>query len=162
MKIIKSDPAVQNVMAFTGGHRQHTNAGFVYWLAKASRSARCQRRRDRQSPAPQAGRGARSHASSCRPQDLRVGGRQTQRTISIHDSKRQCGGLDQWGPILLQEMRKLPGLTDVNTDQQNSGLEASLVYDRETASRLGISPQLSTTLCMTPLGSAKSRRCTRS
>jgi len=39
-------------------------------------------------------------------------------------------------------MRKLPGFTDVNTDQQNSGLQASLIYDRDTASRLGITPQL--------------------
>jgi multidrug efflux pump len=39
-------------------------------------------------------------------------------------------------------MRKLPGFTDVNSDQQNNGLQASLVYDRATAARLGISPQL--------------------
>jgi multidrug efflux pump len=39
-------------------------------------------------------------------------------------------------------MRKLKGLTDVNTDQQNNGLQTSLVYDRATAARLGISPQL--------------------
>jgi len=39
-------------------------------------------------------------------------------------------------------MRKLPGLTDVNSDQQNSGLQARLVYDRPTASRLGLTPQL--------------------
>jgi multidrug efflux pump len=47
-----------------------------------------------------------------------------------------------WGPSLLEQMRKLPGFTDVNTDQQNSGLEASLVYDRDTASRTGITPAL--------------------
>ena len=46
----------------------------------------------------------------------------------------------KWGPILLEQMRKLPGLTDVNSDQQNDGLQASLVYDRTTAARLGISP----------------------
>jgi multidrug efflux pump len=39
-------------------------------------------------------------------------------------------------------MRKLPMLTDVNTDQQNSGLQAMLTYDRATASRLGITPQM--------------------
>ena len=47
-----------------------------------------------------------------------------------------------WGPVLLQQMRKLPILTDLNTDQQNSGLQATLTYDRETASRLGITPQM--------------------
>ena len=48
----------------------------------------------------------------------------------------------KWGPQLLLQMRKLPGFTDVNTDQQNSGLQASLVYDRATAARLGITPQM--------------------
>jgi multidrug efflux pump subunit AcrB len=48
----------------------------------------------------------------------------------------------KWGPILLAEMRKQSMLTDVNTDQQNSGLQAELVYDRPTASRLGITPQM--------------------
>jgi multidrug efflux pump len=47
----------------------------------------------------------------------------------------------KWGPILLEQMKKLHGFTEVNTDQQNNGLQASLVYDRATAARLGISPQ---------------------
>jgi hypothetical protein len=45
------------------------------------------------------------------------------------------------GTDLLQQMKKLHGFTEVNTDQQNNGLQASLVYDRATAARLGISPQ---------------------
>src|SRR6202040_787093 len=49
--------------------------------------------------------------------------------------------LVKWGPILLTQMKKQHILTDVNSDQQNSGLQASLVYDRDTASRLGITPQ---------------------
>ena len=39
-------------------------------------------------------------------------------------------------------MEKLPGFTDVSSDQQNGGLQAHLVYDRDTAARLGITPQL--------------------
>ena len=50
--------------------------------------------------------------------------------------------LVQWGPIVFDQMRKLRELTDVDSDQQNSGLEARLVYDRQTAARLGITPQL--------------------
>jgi multidrug efflux pump subunit AcrB len=50
--------------------------------------------------------------------------------------------LDRWGPILLTEMRKLSALADVSSDQQNSGLQASLVYDRATAARLGLTPQM--------------------
>jgi multidrug efflux pump len=74
-------------------------------------------------------------------QDLRIGGRmgsaQYQYTIQSEDVQ----DLVKWGPTLLQNMRKLPGLADVNTDQQNSGLQAELSYDRPTASRLGITPQ---------------------
>src|SRR6185295_3048029 len=50
--------------------------------------------------------------------------------------------LIKWAPRLLEQMRKLPALTDVNSDQQNSGLQAALVYDRLTASRMGITPQM--------------------
>src|SRR5262249_2762212 len=49
--------------------------------------------------------------------------------------------LNQWGPRLLSAMRKIPGLVDVNTDQQDKGLQEKLVIDRTTAARLGISLQ---------------------
>src|SRR5205807_6541291 len=47
--------------------------------------------------------------------------------------------LNEWAPRVLDKIRQLPILTDVNTDQQDRGLETSLVLDRSTASRLGIS-----------------------
>jgi multidrug efflux pump len=72
-------------------------------------------------------------------QDLRVGGRlsgaQYQFTLQ-GDNVRE---LNEWAPRVLSKMRALPMLTDVNTDQQDRGLEASLVIDRATAARLGIS-----------------------
>jgi multidrug efflux pump subunit AcrB len=46
------------------------------------------------------------------------------------------------GPKLVQKLRTVPGLADVTSDQQDHGLEASLVIDRDTASRLGVSPAL--------------------
>ena len=49
--------------------------------------------------------------------------------------------LAHWGPILLREMQKLPGFQDVNTDQQNGGLDQYLTYDRNSAARLGITVQ---------------------
>src|SRR6185436_18310381 len=48
----------------------------------------------------------------------------------------------KWGPVLLREMRKVAALADVSSDQQNSGLQAALVLDRATASRLGITPAM--------------------
>ncbi len=75
-------------------------------------------------------------------QDVRVGGRpsaaQYQYTLRGDNSDE----LLRWAPQVLQRLRKLPELTDVNSDQQNKGLQASLVIDRATASRLGITPQM--------------------
>ena len=50
--------------------------------------------------------------------------------------------LNAWAPRMLQQMRTLPQLVDVSSDQQDKGLQASVVIDRSTASRLGITPQL--------------------
>ncbi|HZU22149.1 MAG TPA: efflux RND transporter permease subunit, partial [Terriglobales bacterium] len=73
------------------------------------------------------------------PQDVRVGGRfggaQYQYTLQAPDFTE----LSTWVPQLQQAMQRLPELRDVNTDQQNQGLEAQLVIDRDTASRMGVS-----------------------
>src|SRR5262249_29055547 len=68
----------------------------------------------------------------------RMGNAAYQYTLQGDDLKE----LNDWSQRMLEELRKLPQLTDVNTDQQNSGLEAGLVIDRDTASRLGITPQM--------------------
>jgi multidrug efflux pump len=74
-------------------------------------------------------------------QDLRIGGRggnaQFQYTLQGDDAKE----LFDWSPRVIAELRKLPEIADVNTDQQNMGLQANLVIDRATASRLGITTQ---------------------
>ncbi|MDB6017143.1 MAG: Cation efflux system protein CusA, partial [Pedosphaera sp.] len=73
-------------------------------------------------------------------QDLRIGGRQGNAQYQYTIQSDTLQALVKWGPMLLEQMRKLPGLTDVNSDQRNNGLQAELVYDRSTASRLGITP----------------------
>jgi multidrug efflux pump len=74
-------------------------------------------------------------------QDLRIGGRASSAQYQYTLQSDNLDDLTKWGPILLKQMRKLPGFTDVNSDQQNNGLQAELTYDRQTASRLGITPQ---------------------
>jgi multidrug efflux pump len=73
-------------------------------------------------------------------QDLQIGGRmsnaQFQYTLQSEDLKE----LNYWAPRLLAKLRDLPQLRDVNSDQQNHGLAAQVVVDRDTASRLGITP----------------------
>jgi multidrug efflux pump len=52
-----------------------------------------------------------------------------------------ASALSIWAPRLVDKLRQSPSLRDVASDQQNNGIEANLVIDRDTASRLGISPQ---------------------
>jgi multidrug efflux pump len=139
--MIKQDPAVANVMAFTGGAGA-TNGGFVYIGLKPledrkiSSSDVINRLRPKLTSVP----GATVFLQA--GQDLRIGGRQSNAQFQYTIQSDNLDDLVKWGPQLLLQMRKLPGFTDVNTDQQNSGLQASLIYDRDTASRLGITPQL--------------------
>ena len=74
-------------------------------------------------------------------QDVRVGGRsaRTQYQYTLEDAN--LDELKHWAPKVLAKMKKIPDLTDVNTDQQTSGLQLDVTIDRDTASRLGISPQ---------------------
>ena len=74
-------------------------------------------------------------------QDVRMGGRnaKTQYQYSLQDSN--IDELNLWAPKILAKLRTLPELKDVNTDQQTAGLQASLTIDRDTASRLGVTPQ---------------------
>jgi multidrug efflux pump len=71
-------------------------------------------------------------------QDLRIGARSSSAQYQYSIQSDTLEDLVKWGPILLENMKKLPGMKDVNTDQQNEGLESSLVYDRPTAMRLGL------------------------
>ncbi len=139
--MIKGDPAVANVMAFTGGGGA-TNGGFIYIglkpldERKVTASEVINRLRPKLTSVP----GATVFLQA--GQDLRIGGRQSNAQYQYTIQSDNLTDLVNWGPQLLLQMRKLPGFTDVNTDQQNSGLQASLVYDRATASRLGITPQM--------------------
>ncbi len=140
VNMIKTDPAVQNVMAFTGGQGA-ANSGFIYLALKplkerkTSASAVINRLRPKLVSVP----GATVFLQA--GQDLRIGGRSSSAQYQYTIQSDNLDDLVKWGPTLLAEMRKQNMLTDVNTDQQNSGLQAELVYDRETASRLGITPQ---------------------
>jgi multidrug efflux pump len=140
VEIIKTDPAVSNVMAFTGGQGS-TNGGFIFMglkplsQRKLSSSQVINRLRPKLSTVPGA-------SVFLQPgQDLRIGGRQSNAQYQYTIQSQNVDDLVKWGPILLQRMRGLRGFTEVNSDQMNNGLEAYLTYDRPTASRLGLTPQ---------------------
>jgi multidrug efflux pump len=139
---IKTDPAVAAVVSFVGGTNGATNSGFVYCALKPlnerkiSSSQVINRLRPKLAAVP----GAMTFLQA--GQDVRIGGRQSNAQYQYTIQSENLPDLTKWGPIVLAEMRKLPGFTDVNSDQQNAGLQASLRYDRQTAARLGISAQL--------------------
>ena len=141
-KIVGQDPGIQDVMAFAGGQGS-VNSGFMFMSLKDdaerekagdSAEAIIQRLRRRTSNIP----GVQLYLQAF--QDLRIGGRNsvTQYQYSLTADKLQ--DLNEWAPKLMDAMAKLPELKDVATDEQEAGLRAQVVIDRDTASRLGVSP----------------------
>jgi multidrug efflux pump len=146
-KVIQADPAVDVVTGFTGstsgpGSEDGSNSGFLFITLKplAQRQLSAADVLDRMRPKLDAIPGA---STLLKPfQDIPSVGKSSNTSYQYELSSDNVAGLKQWGPILYQEMKKLPQIKDVNTDQQNGGLQASLNYDRRTAARLGITPQL--------------------
>ena len=140
--IIKSDPAVANVVAFTGsGGGTTTNTGRMFIALKPLEERKVSAdeiiRRLRHQLATVEGASLFLQST----QDLRVGGRGGNAQYQYTIQSENLDDLVKWGPILLDQLRKVGTVTDVNSDQQNSGLQASLDYDRATAMRLGITPE---------------------
>ncbi len=139
--IIK-DPAVESVTAFGGGQAGSVNSARMFIglkpLAKRKLSATqvMGRLRKRLSGIP-------GGTLFLQPvQDLRIGGRMSNAFFQYTLQSQDLDALNHWGPLLLQKLQKLKLVTDVNSDQQNNGLDESLVVDRPTASRLGLNQQL--------------------
>jgi multidrug efflux pump len=135
--VIKKDPAVANVIAFTGGSGA-TNTGSLYVALKplgdrnASASQIVNRLRPQLSRLPVA-------SAFLQPvQDLRIGGRSSNAMYQYTIQSDTTQELSKWGPPLLGAIQRLPGLQDVSSDQQNGGLDEALSYDRVTAAKLGL------------------------
>jgi multidrug efflux pump len=73
-------------------------------------------------------------------QDIRIGGRSSATQYQYSLTADNLKELDEWAPKLMAAMQKIPDIKDVATDQQSNGLKAQIVIDRDTASRLGVSP----------------------
>jgi multidrug efflux pump len=141
VEIVRADPAVANVAAFTGtGSATNTGRMFIVLKPLAERNVTADQFTNRLRPKTTSVPGATLFLRA--EQELQIGGRVSNAQYQYTIQSDKLKDLDTWGPRLLQEMQKLPGFLDVNTDQQNFGLQASLVYDRPTASRFGITPQL--------------------
>jgi multidrug efflux pump len=135
-QVVKSDPAVQNVIGFTGGGGA-TNSGGFFVILK---------------PLEQRKIGAADVINRLRPklnritgastflqasQDIRVGGRGGNAMYQYTIQADNVNDLQVWGPRLLAAITALPGFQDVSSDQQNGGLDQRITFDRVTAARLG-------------------------
>jgi len=138
--VIKADPAVQNVIAFTGGQGTN-NSGNIFVALKPLNIRKIGAPEIINRLRPKLNRLPVASAFLQASQDLRIGGRSSNALYQYTIQADNLTDLKTWGPRLLAEMKKLPGLQDVNTDQQNGGLDEMLTYDRVTAARLGQTAQ---------------------
>ena len=139
-KVIKADPAVDNVIAYTGGGGA-SNGGFVYIALKPLNERKVSAPEIINRLRPKLNRLPVASAFLQAAQDLRIGGRSSNAMYQYTIQSDNVADLSHWGPILLAGMQKLPGFQDVSSDAQNSGLQELISYDRPTAARLGITPQ---------------------
>jgi multidrug efflux pump len=139
--IIKKDPEVQYVIGFTGGGGSTTNTARMFIALKpfAERKSTMQQITSRLRKKLAVVPGAPTYLQPV--QDLRVGGRVSSAMYQYTIQGDSQPEVSRWSQRLVQEMRSLPQLTDVNSDLQNRGLQATLVIDRPTAARLGITTQ---------------------
>jgi multidrug efflux pump len=139
MKIVKSDPAVENVAGFTGGGQR--NGGFMFVALKPlkergiSADGVIARLRPKLSDVP----GAQLFLQAA--QDIRTGGRQSNATYQYTLRSDSLEDLRTWGDKVREAFTNMPELADVNSDQSVKGLETALTFDRATAARLGVTTQ---------------------
>src|SRR6202022_2066014 len=142
--IVRQDPGVQNVMAFVGGGGPgggSGNMGFMFMSLKPDAERQkvgdtaeviLNRLRPKTSGIP----GAQLYLQS--NQELNIGGRGSATQYQYSLTSDSLADLNTWAPKLMAAMQRLPALKDVATDQQDKGLRAQLVIDRDNASRLGV------------------------
>jgi len=140
IKIVQQDPAVEHVIGFTGGSAA-TDTGRVFVTLKplSERKVPVDAVINRLRPKMNAVRGATLFFQP--GQDLRIGAHGGNAQYQYTLQSDNLADLNKWAPVLLAQMKKIPGLQDVNTDQRNNGLEQLLTYDRPTAERMGLTAQ---------------------
>jgi multidrug efflux pump len=143
LKIVRADPAVQNVVGFTGGGggtSTNTARMFISLKPLAERKIDATHIIARLRPKLAHIPGATLYLQA--QQDIRTGGQSSNATYQYVLQGDNYDEISFWAPKLLAALQKDPVLTDVNSNQQNQGLQSMLSYDRDTAARFGITSQL--------------------
>src|SRR6202012_2116875 len=139
-KVIKEDTAVQNVIAFTGGQGT-SNSGNIFVALKPLNIRKIGAPDIINRLRPKLNRLPVASSFLQAAQDLRIGGRSSNALYQYTIQADNLTDLSKWGPLLLAQMQKIPGLQDVSSDQQNGGLDSLVTYDRTSAARLGLTAQ---------------------
>jgi multidrug efflux pump len=137
--IVKADPAVDHVTGFTGGGTANRGSMYVQLKPLAERKISADQVISRLRPKLAIIPAATLYLQSV--QDVRVGGRGGNAQYQYTLRGDSFSELSTWSQRLLAAMKKIPEIRDANSDQQSKGLQLSLVIDRDTAARLGVSPQ---------------------
>ncbi len=140
MDIVRQDPAVDSVVGFTGGGQR--NGGFMFVGLKPLTERKLTadriiaRLRGKLAQVP-------GVSLFLQPvQDIRVGGRQSNAQYQFTLQADDLNELRAWEPRIRHALSELPELADLNTDQQDRGLQTSLIIDRDAAARLGVTTRM--------------------
>ncbi|MGF6754650.1 efflux RND transporter permease subunit [Paraburkholderia sp. GAS42] len=145
MAIVQKNPAVDSVVGFTGGRQ--TNSGFMFVTLKPKSVRGISADQVIQQMRAPLGDVAGVRTFLQAVQDIRVGGRQSNAQYQFTLLSDSTSDLYTWVPKLTEALQHRPELADVNSDQQQGGLEAMVTIDRATAARLNIKPsQIDNTL----------------
>ena len=141
--LLQADPAIDTVVGFTGGGSQgggQTNSGFVFLSLKPKKERQLSADEVIARLRPKLSQVAGARLFLQAVQDIRVGGRQSNAQYQYTLQGNDVQELYTWAPRLAEALGHNPLLTDVNSDQQQNGLQITVQLDRDTASRLGLNP----------------------
>ncbi|MBD8541955.1 efflux RND transporter permease subunit [Oxalobacteraceae sp. CFBP 8755] len=136
VEIIRKDPAVETVVAFTGGGRAGGGFMFVNLKPVSERDVAAQAVIARLRPQLAKVTGITIFLNPV--QDLRMGGRSSNSTYQYTLKSDNAEDLKQWAAKLAEAMKGQPALVDVDTDQAENGVETYVTIDKESAARMGI------------------------
>jgi multidrug efflux pump len=145
MAIVQRNPNVQNVIGFTGGRQ--TNSGFMFVTLKPKTVRRASADQVIAQLRRPLGHVAGAQTFLQAVQDIRVGGRQSNAQYQYTLLGDSSAEVYKWAPLLTEALKHRPELADVNSDQQQGGLESFVTINRQSAARLKITPsQIDNTL----------------
>jgi multidrug efflux pump len=150
LKIVQADPAINDLNGFTGGGTLNVASMWAQLKPLGERHASAEQVINRLRPKLERIPGATLYMQAA--QDIRVGGRgsNSQYQFTLQSDKLQ--ELNEWAPKLLAKLKTMPIVLDANSDQQIHGLTTELTIDRETAARLGVSPEAMDTALYSAFG----------